>query len=116
MGKDPRHLVLQVPTIYGSVQSHLWMPTFCLATFTEYHKDTCDTSLTCSVADKGDKFLWSAANMGVSPLMLPVNQEMAEEESKQGEASLQAEPKDLNMDTHLQLQGFSEVSCLLSAG
>ena len=51
--------------------------------------------------------------MGVSsPLMLPVNQEMAQEESKQGEASLQAEPKDLNMDTHLQLQGFSEVSCL----
>jgi hypothetical protein len=48
--------------------------------------------------------------------MLPVNQEMAQEESKQGEASLQAEPKDLNMDTHLQLQGFSEVSCLLSAG
>ena len=41
MGKDPRHLVLQVPTIYGSVQSHLWMPTFCLATFTQYHKDTC---------------------------------------------------------------------------
>lgn len=40
MGKDPRHLV-QVPIIYGNVQSHLWMPTFCLDTSTEYHKDTC---------------------------------------------------------------------------
>ena len=60
--------------------------------------DTCVVSLTCSVADKGDKFMWSAANMQVSsPLMLPVNQEMPYEESKQGEANLQAEQRKLRI-------------------
>lgn len=41
MGKDPGHQGLQVLLVYGSVQSHLWMPTFCVATFKKYHKDTC---------------------------------------------------------------------------
>ncbi|KAG0603228.1 hypothetical protein M758_10G077100 [Ceratodon purpureus] len=67
-----------------------------------------------SVADKGDEFLWSAANTGViSDFMLPINQEMAQEESKQGGALLQPASKDRNMDTHLQLKGFSEVECKL---
>lgn len=73
-----------------------------------------------SVAGKGDEFLWSATNMGVvSALMLPINQEMAQEEARQNEALPQPAPKELNslknqepsnMDTHLQLEGFSEVT------
>lgn len=45
-----------------------------------------------------------------SALMLPINQEMAEEEEgKQVDALPQPAAKDPNMDTHLQLEGFSEV-------
>lgn len=60
-----------------------------------------------SVADKGDQFLWSASNMGlISSLMLPINQEMALEDAKRGEAL--PLPKS-NMDMHLQSEGFSVV-------
>lgn len=68
----------------------------------------------CSVANIGDQFLWSATNMGVtSALMLPITQEMAQEETKQVGVTPQSEPKvDPNMDTHLELLGFSEVKIL----
>ncbi|KAG0610627.1 hypothetical protein M758_7G079400 [Ceratodon purpureus] len=69
-----------------------------------------DTFRLISVADKGDQYLWSATNMGVaSALMLPLSQEMAQEESRQTEALPQPSSKDPSMDTHLQLEGFSEV-------
>lgn len=69
-----------------------------------------DTFRLISVADKGDQFLWSATNMGVaSALMLPISQEMTQEESKHGEALPQPSSKDPSMGTHLQLEGFSEI-------
>ena len=49
--------------------------------------------------------------MGVaSALMLPISQEMAQEENKQSEALPQPSSKDPSMDAHLQLEGFSEVN------
>lgn len=57
--------------------------------------------------------------MGViSAVMLPVNQEMAEEEAKETssqpaaakESNSLKNPEPANMDTHLQLAGFSEVT------
>lgn len=75
-------------TEVGCLFSIITSPTFLLE---EAHGKECNLTKTsqnwlfsCSVASKGDQFLWAASNMGVaSSLMLPVTQEMAEEESKQ---------------------------------
>lgn len=75
-------------TEIGCLFSIVTFPTFLLE---EDHGKECSLTKTlqnwlfsCSVASKGDQFLWAASNMGVaSSLMLPVTQEMAEEESKQ---------------------------------
>lgn len=49
--------------------------------------------------------------MGVaSALMLPMSQEMAQEENRQIEALPQPSSKEPNMDSDLQLEGFSEVN------
>jgi hypothetical protein len=109
-------------TEIGCLFSIVTSPTFLLE---EDHGKECSLTKTlqnwffsCSVASKGDQFLWAASNMGVaSSLMLPVTQEMAEEESKQqggmnrqatAVAAAKGDPPVVTM-AQPEPEGFSEV-------